>query len=68
MGVRLYCNVCSTLLTFYLITVLDFQKKDSIKTPIQIALVPLSLYLMSVLTSSFLDKLYGFFGKKITLT
>jgi hypothetical protein len=35
MGVRLYCNVSSTFLTFYLTTVLEFKNSDDEKkTPI----------------------------------
>lgn len=36
MGVRLYCNVSSTMLNFYLVTVLKFATEDQLsnKTPI----------------------------------
>lgn len=75
MGVRLYCNMSSTMLTFYLADVLKFQEDtdhdhdiDDIKPPIQLALVPLSLYLFSVITSSMLSRVYGLLGKPWTLT
>ncbi|CAD8120093.1 unnamed protein product [Paramecium sonneborni] len=67
---RLYCNVSSTMISFYIASVLKFTDPDSedVKVPIQVALIPLSLYIMSVLTSASLSKFYQLLGKKITLT
>lgn len=36
--------------------------------PIQVALIPLSLYLMSVITSAGLATMYRLLGKKVSLT
>lgn len=70
MFVRLYCNVSSTMINFYIAGVLEFTDihSDEVKVPYQVALIPLSLYLMSVITSAVLSYLYKVFGKKITLT
>ncbi|CAD8107300.1 unnamed protein product [Paramecium primaurelia] len=67
---RLYCNVSSTMISFYIASVLKFTDPDSeeVKVPIQVALIPLSLYIMSVLTSASLSKFYQVLGKKVTLT
>jgi Na+/melibiose symporter-like transporter len=70
MFVRLYSNMIQTLLTFYLASVLEFKDPnvESVKTPIQMAIVPLSLFLLSIITSTQLGKMYMFMGKKWALT
>ncbi|CAD8115390.1 unnamed protein product [Paramecium sonneborni] len=67
---RLYCNVSSTMISFYIASVLKFTdpNDEEVKVPIQVALIPLSLYIMSVLTSASLSKFYQLLGKKVTLT
>ena len=53
MGVRLYTNLFGTLLPFYLVGVLRLgTDKDSDKSvPVTVALVPLIVYLFSVLAN-----------------
>jgi hypothetical protein len=60
MGARLYCNVTASLTNFYLVYVLEYSTEDEIakKTPIQVAIIPLLLYLSSVGASSTLNRLY----------
>lgn len=70
MGVRLYCNVSSTMLSFYIANVLEFTdaEAETFIVPMEVALIPLSLYILSVLTSALLSYMYDWFGKKITIT
>lgn len=70
MGVRLYTNLFGTLLPFYLIGVLKLGLDDETDTsvPFTVALVPLIVYLFSVLTSSRLTYFYGKFGRKTALS
>lgn len=67
-AIRLYCNVLSSLINFYLCIVLDFATVDQLanKTPIQVALIPLILYISSTMVSSQLNYFYKLFGRKGT--
>lgn len=71
MGVRLYTNIFGTFLPFYLIGVLklgfDEETSDTV-VPFTVALVPLIVYLFSVLSSFFLNKFYNKFGRKAALS
>lgn len=60
MGVRLYCNVLATLINFYLIYVLEIVTEEELaqKVPVQVALIPLLLFLSSVTASTQLDSIY----------
>lgn len=67
MSARLASNVCSSLIPFYLTTVLAMGGVSSVeeaseKTPWELALVPLIMYCASTGTSIFLDRI----GKSIT--
>jgi hypothetical protein len=70
MGVRLYTNMFGTFLPFYLIGVLKLGLEDETDTsvPFTVALVPLIVYLFSVLTSSRLNWFYQKFGRKSALS
>ncbi len=70
MGVRLYTNLFGTLLPFFLIGVLKLGLDDQTDTsvPFTVALVPLIVYLFSVLTSSRLNYFYTKFGRKSALS
>ena len=69
MGARLYTNIFGTFLPFYLTGVLKLGIEDEIDTsvPFTVALVPLIVYLFSVITSSRLDWFYRNFGRKSAL-
>lgn len=69
MGVRLYTNLFGTLLPFYLVGVLRLgTDKDIDKSvPVTVALVPLIVYLFSVLASTKLTEFYMYFGRKTAL-
>jgi hypothetical protein len=61
MGVRLYTNMFGTFLPFYLEGVLRLGIEDgssSKQVPFTVALVPLIIYLSSVIVSSYLNKFY----------
>ncbi|KAL4509928.1 hypothetical protein ABPG72_010121 [Tetrahymena utriculariae] len=66
MGCRLYCNIISTMINFYLVYVLRIATEEEISdsTPTEIALIPLLLFISSVLMSSTLDQLYQKIGKR----
>ncbi|EAR84718.2 MFS transporter (macronuclear) [Tetrahymena thermophila SB210] len=66
MGCRLYCNIISTMINFYLVYVLRIATEEEISdsTPMEIALIPLLLFISSVLMSSTLDQLYQKIGKR----
>lgn len=67
MGCRLYCNIISTMLNFYMVYVLKIANDSTVaSTPIEIALIPLLLFVSSVIVSSVLDVLYGSIGKRKT--
>ena len=70
MGCRLYCNVVSTMLNFFMVYVLQIATKEEIanKTPIEIALIPLLLFVSSVIMSSSLDTCYEKIGKRRTFS
>lgn len=70
MGVRLYTNMFGTFLPFYLIGVLKLGLEDETDSsvPFTVALVPLIVYLTSVLASSRLNWFYGKFGRKAALS
>lgn len=51
---------------FYLVNVLMFKNDDPSKTPIQVALVPLILYVNSVFFSARIDWMFKVFGRKTT--
>lgn len=70
MGCRLYCNVISTMLNFFMVYVLKIATQQEIahKTPIEIALIPLLLFISSVIMSSSLDSLYELIGKRKTFS
>ena len=63
MGVRLYCNVIATMLQFFIIYVLGWRETDN-KIPVQVALVPLILFLVSTGVSSVIDQIYARIGRK----
>ena len=69
MGVRLCANMFGTLLPFYLIGVLNLGLSDETDTsvPFTVALVPLIVYVCSVISSLFLNKFYKKFGRKMAL-
>lgn len=67
MSARLASNVCSSLIPFYLTTVLDMGGVSSVeeakdKTPWELALIPLIMYVSSTGTSILLERM----GKSIT--
>ena len=68
MGVRLYTNMFGTYLPFYLTGVLKLglEEKSSV-VPFTVALVPLIVYLFSVLSSFRLNWFYIKFGRKTAL-
>ena len=70
MGVRLYTNIFGTFLPFYLIGVLKLGLEDETDSsvPFTVALVPLIVYLFSVLSSSRLNWFYNKFGRKAALS
>ncbi|EGR32150.1 major facilitator superfamily protein, putative [Ichthyophthirius multifiliis] len=70
MGCRLYCNIISTMLNFFMVYVLQIASEQELadKTPIEIALIPLLLYISSVVVSSLLDLIYQAIGKKKAFT
>ncbi|EGR32497.1 major facilitator superfamily protein, putative [Ichthyophthirius multifiliis] len=70
MGTRLFCNVISTMLNFYLIYVIKVIKNDnkSFNLPFQLVLISLLLYNSSVFASFFLNFLYQKIGRKQTFT
>lgn len=70
MGVRLYTNIFGTFLPFYLIGVLRLGLNESTDTsvPFTVALVPLIVYLNSVIASSRLNWFYNKFGRKAALS
>ena len=70
MGVRLYTNMFGTFLPFYLIGVLRLGLEDETDSsvPFTVALVPLIVYLFSVLASARLNWFYGKFGRKTALS
>ena len=69
MGVRLYANMFGTLVPFFLIGVLGLGANDDTSTsiPFTVALVPLIVYLASVIASSRLNWFYHRFGRKAAL-
>ena len=69
MGVRLSANMFGTLLPFFLIGVLNLGLEDesAVTVPFTVALVPLIVYLFSVVASSRLNWFYGKFGRKKAL-
>ena len=69
MGVRLYTNMFGTLLPFYLVGVLQLGIEDSSSSqvPFTVALVPLIVYMTSVVTSFGLNAFYTRFGRKMAL-
>lgn len=71
MGVRLYVNMFGTFLPFYLEGVIKLGSEDSSEeekqVPFTVALVPLIVYLSSVIASWYLDKFYEMFGRKKAL-
>ena len=70
MGVRLCANMFGTLLPFYLIGVLQLGLADetSATVPFTVALVPLIVYLFSVVSSARLNWFYQKFGRKMALS
>ena len=70
MGVRLCANMFGTLLPFYLIGVLQLGLDDetSATVPFTVALVPLIVYLFSVVSSARLNWFYKKFGRKMALS
>ncbi len=67
MGVRLYSNLFGTLQSFYLVFVLNLGDQNPKRIPFVVALIPLLVYLSSVLTSFNLSKFYEKFGRKTAL-
>ena len=69
MGVRLFTNIFSTLLPFFLTGVLKLGLENETDTsvPFTVALVPLIVYFNSSLTSFGLNWFYKKFGRKIAL-
>lgn len=69
MGVRLYSNLFGSLLSFYLLYVLGLGggNNNPNSIPFIVALIPLLIYLSSVLTSFGLSKFYSKFGRKTAL-
>jgi Na+/melibiose symporter-like transporter len=67
MGVRLYVNMFGTFLPFYLEGVIKLGTEDNGQVPFTVALVPLIVYLSSVIVSWYLDKFYEMFGRKKAL-
>lgn len=67
MGVRLYSNLMGSLLSFYLLYVLGLGDKNPDKIPFIVALIPLLIYLSSVITSFALSRFYEKFGRKSAL-
>lgn len=69
MGVRLYANMFGTLVPFFLIGVLGLGASEDTSTsiPFTVALVPLIVYLASVIASSRLNWFYHRFGRKTAL-
>lgn len=73
---RLFCNVISSLMNFYMIYVLRISSTSSSstddgsasQTPMEIALIPLLMFLSSVVMSSILDKCYSNLGKRRTFS
>ena len=67
---KLYCNVSSTMLNFYLVIVLRFSNEVSStsNTPIQIALIPLIQYISSMVSSYFLSAFFNKFSKTAIIT
>eukprot|EP01017_Pseudomicrothorax_dubius_P025936 TRINITY_DN2851_c0_g2_i2.p1 TRINITY_DN2851_c0_g2~~TRINITY_DN2851_c0_g2_i2.p1 ORF type:complete len:468 (-),score=83.59 TRINITY_DN2851_c0_g2_i2:79-1482(-) len=70
MSARITVNVCSSMLQFYLVNVLQVAKEDVQKeTPLELGLIPICMYSSSVLTSIFLTRICTFLGnKKYTYT
>ena len=64
----IYCIVQSLMLSFYLVLVLEFKNEEIDKTPIEVALIPLILYICSVLVSFMIDRIFKIIGKKSTFT
>ncbi|EAS03506.1 MFS transporter (macronuclear) [Tetrahymena thermophila SB210] len=69
---RLFCNVVTTMMNFYLYYVIqingEVQEDDEVKMTFSLALVPLLLYISSVGASSILNLLYQKIGRKKTYT
>lgn len=70
MGVRLYTNIFGTFLPFYLTGVLKlgFNQETASTIPFTVALVPLIIYLNSVIASIRLNRFYAKFGRKAALS
>ena len=67
MCVRLYTNIFSTLLPFYLIDVVHMGTEDKDSVSFNLALVPMLTYASSVVVSTQLNKFYRKFGRKKAL-
>ncbi|KAL4509371.1 hypothetical protein ABPG72_018302 [Tetrahymena utriculariae] len=69
---RLFCNVITTMMNFYLYYVIQISgevtEDDDVKMTFSLALVPLLLYISSVGASSILNILYQKIGRKKTYT
>ncbi|KAL4479870.1 hypothetical protein ABPG74_020386 [Tetrahymena malaccensis] len=72
MFARLFCNVVTTMMNFYLYYVIQISgevtENDDVKMTFSLALVPLLLYISSVGASSILNLLYQKIGRKKTYT
>lgn len=65
---RLYCNIFNILNIYYLVAVMEFTTFEEItsKTPVQVAIIPFTLYITSTLTSFSLDYVYAKIGRNKT--
>ncbi len=63
----MYCNIIATMLQFYIIYVLKFASEET-KTPMEVALIPLLLYITSTAVSSRADKLFLLLGRRKTFS
>lgn len=70
MGAKLYSNVLASLINFYLVYVLDYATEEELasKTPLEVAAIPLILYVSSVAFSSVIEKLFLKIGRKKTFS
>eukprot|EP00331_Platyophrya_macrostoma_P012590 CAMPEP_0176430812 /NCGR_PEP_ID=MMETSP0127-20121128/14459_1 /TAXON_ID=938130 /ORGANISM="Platyophrya macrostoma, Strain WH" /LENGTH=564 /DNA_ID=CAMNT_0017812739 /DNA_START=18 /DNA_END=1712 /DNA_ORIENTATION=- len=68
MGARVYCNVTTSLLLFYLNTVLMFgsDKQDDNDIPVTFAIIPMLIYLSSSILTIKLKTIYQKIGRKKT--
>lgn len=65
MCVRLTYNVSQTTIVFYVLYTLQIADAGDVEkhTPIEVALVPLAIYVFSCIGSFFCEKFYGRFGR-----